>query len=81
MLGPNPNQLVPAVTTVETWLGNSTDESIHKKDSWGRWITNRYPLIEAGMSRSDCARRWSARYDRSRERSACAVSSFQTRAR
>ena len=81
MLGPNPNQLVPAVTTVETWHRNSTDESIHKENSRGRWIANRYPIIEAGMSRSDCARRWSGRYDRSRECSACAASFFQTRAR
>ena len=41
------------------------------KDSRDRWMTNRYPLIEAGMSRPDCADWWAARYDRPLERSAC----------
>ena len=40
-------------------------------DSRDRWIVNRYPLIEADMSRRDCADSWSARYDRPLERSAC----------
>ena len=64
MLGLRPRQRVPAVTTVELWLGISTDEAIRMKTSRDRWITNRYPLIEAGMSRSDCAEWWAARYDR-----------------
>ena len=34
-------------------------------------MTNRYPLIEAGMSRSDCLNWWKERYDRPLERSAC----------
>ena len=54
MLGLRPRQRVPAGTTVELWLGISTDEAIRMKDSRDRWMTNRYPLIEAGMSRSDC---------------------------
>ena len=46
-----------------------------------RWITNRYPLIEAGMSRRDCADWWAARYDRPLERSACVACPFQSRQR
>ena len=34
--------------------GISTDEAIRLKDSPDRWMTNRYPLIEAGMPRRDC---------------------------
>ena len=34
------------------------------KTSRDRWMTNRYPLIEAGMSRSDCLKWWQERYDR-----------------
>ena len=81
MLGLKPRQRVPAGTTVEMWLGISTDEAIRMKDSRDRWITNRYPLIEAGMSLRDCADWWDARYDRSLERSACAACPFQSRAR
>ena len=64
LLGLRPRQRVPAGTTVELWLGISTDEAMRMKDSRDRWMTNRYPLIEAGMSRSDCADWWAARYDR-----------------
>ena len=81
MLGLKPRQRVPAGTTVETWLGISTDEAIRMKDSRDRWITNRYPLIEAGMSRRDCAGWWTARYDRPLERSACVACPFQSRQR
>ena len=42
---------VPANTAVELWLGISTDEAIRMKTSRDRWIENRCPLIEAGMSR------------------------------
>ena len=81
MLGLRPRQRVPAGTTVELWLGISTDEAIRMKDSRDRWITNRYPLIEAGMSRKDCADWWEARYDRPLERSACVACPFQSRSR
>lgn len=39
---------------VEQWIGISTDEWQRAKDSDVKYITHRYPLIEAGMSRSDC---------------------------
>ena len=48
MLGLRPRQRVPAGTTVELWLGISTDEAIRMKTSRDRWMTNRYPLIEVG---------------------------------
>ena len=81
MLGLRPRQRVPAGTTVELWLGISTDEAMRMKDSRDRWMTNRYPLIEAGMSRSDCADWWATRYDRPLERSACVACPFQSRQR
>ena len=81
MLGLRPRQRVPAGTTVELWLGISTDEAIRMKTSRDRWIENRYPLIEAGMSRKDCADWWEARYDRPLERSACVACPFQSRSR
>ena len=81
LLGLRPRQRVPAGTNVELWLGISTDEAIRMKDSRDRWMTNRYPLIEAGMSRRDCADWWAARYDRPLERSACVACPFQSRQR
>ena len=64
MQGLRPRQRVPAGTTVELWLDMSTDEAIRMKTSRDRWITNRYPLMEKGMSRQDCADWWTSRYDR-----------------
>ena len=81
MLGLRPRQRVPAGTTVELWLGISTDEAIRMRTSRDRWMTNRYPLIEAGMSRSDCLNWWKERYDRPLERSACVACPFQSRHR
>lgn len=81
MLGLRPRQRVPAGTTVELWLGISTDEAVRMKDSRDRWITNRYPLVEAGVSRSDCMDWWKDRYDKPLERSACVACPFQSRRR
>ena len=79
MLGLRPRQRVPAGTTIELWLGISTDEAIRMKTSRDPWMTNRYPLIERGMSRSDCMNWWKERYDRPLERSACVACPFQSR--
>ena len=81
MLELRPRQRVPAGVSVEMWLGISTDEAIRMKTSRDRWVKNRYPLIEAGMSRRDCADWWAARYDRPLERSACVACPFQSRQR
>lgn len=81
LLGLQPRQRVPAGTEVELWLGISTDEAIRMKNSRDRWMVNRYPLIEAGMSRRDCVDWWEARYDRPLERSACIGCPFQSRRR
>lgn len=42
------------VESAEMWLGISTDEASRMKPSNVRWITNRYPLIEMNVSRSEC---------------------------
>ena len=81
LLGVKGRQRVPAGTRVELWLGISTDEAVRMRDSRDRWIRNRYPLIEAGMSRRDCVKWWEARYDRPLERSACVACPFQSRRR
>ena len=81
LLGLRRGQRVPSGVSVELWLGISTDEAIRMKPSRDRWITNRYPLIEAAMSRRDCMDWWKARYDRPLERSACVACPFQSRQR
>ena len=81
LLGMKPGQRVPSNTTVELWLGISTDEAVRMRDSRDCWMTNRYPLIEAGMSRRDCIDWCEARYYRPLERSACVACPFQSRHR
>ncbi len=81
LLGLSRGQRVPADTTVELWLGISTDEAIRVRTSRDRWIRNRYPLIEARMSRQDCLEWWEGRYDRPLERSSCIGCPYQSRQR
>ena len=57
LLGYLPRQRIPE-GAVEQWIGFSTDEVVRVKPSRTRWITQRYPLIEAGMSRRDCLAWW-----------------------
>lgn len=42
------------LTEVEIWIGMSTDEIQRVKPSGLLWITNRHPLVELDMRRSDC---------------------------
>ena len=81
LLGLSRGQRVPADTTVELWLGISTDEAIRMKTSRDRWIHNRYPLIAVGMSRKDCLEWWEGWYDRPLERSSCIGCPYQSRQR
>ena len=81
MLGLSKGQRVLQGTRVELWLGISTDEAIRMRSSRDRWIENRYPLIEAGMSRKDCLAWWSERFARPLERSACIGCPYQSRHR
>lgn len=39
---------------VEQWIGISWDEMTRMTESGDKWITNRWPLIEKKMRRSDC---------------------------
>lgn len=43
----------------EVWIGISVDEIQRMKDARNKWQVNRWPLIEAGMTRRDCLR-WMA---------------------
>lgn len=60
LLGYKPRQRIPP-GAAEVWIGISTDEAHRMKPSRERWQTNRWPLIEHGMSRWDCLR-WLERH-------------------
>lgn len=53
LLGYRPRQRIPD-GSVEVWIGISTDEIPRMKDPRNKWQRNRWPLIEAGMSRQEC---------------------------
>jgi hypothetical protein len=57
LLGMKKGQRVPIGIQVEVWIGISLDEMIRAKHARKPWQVNRFPLIEAGMSRNDC-RSW-----------------------
>ena len=79
LLGYSPRQRVRE--HVEQWIGISASEIIRAKDSRHRWITNRYPLIEAGMTRSDCERYFKRRFpDRELRKSSCIGCPYRSRA-
>jgi hypothetical protein len=55
---------------VEQWFGISFDESERMHDSDVAYIGNRYPLVDARMTRADC-HNWLARRGLTAPRSAC----------
>lgn len=59
LLNVKPRHRIPE-GSVEQWIGFSTDEIVRVKPNATPWIKNRYPLIEANMSRTDCVRWWHA---------------------
>ena len=57
MLGLAYRQVAPA-DAVEQWMGISWDESHRVRDSRAHWMTNRYPLVDAKITRQDCLDWW-----------------------
>lgn len=62
---------------VEQWIGISTDETVRMTQTGVNFMVNRWPLIEAGMSRSDCIR-WLADRQEHAAKSRCRGCPFQT---
>ncbi len=56
---------------IELWLGISYDEYGRMKDSDVEWITNRYPLVDARMTREACIEWWNGKGFPPLPRSAC----------
>ena len=77
LLGANPPDYrrVPKGRVAEQWVGFSTDEvsrANRRKDSQGvQYLTTRYPLLDLGMSRDDCAAYLTEQGWGNTEKSAC----------
>lgn len=56
MLGLEPGQRGPSNPIVEMWIGMSMDEIMRVSTNERKYIHNRHPLVELGMTRRDCIR-------------------------
>jgi hypothetical protein len=54
LLGLRPRQRAGTAVRVSLWMGISRDEIHRMKDNRQSWISNRWPLVEMGMTRRDC---------------------------
>lgn len=76
--GIEPGKRGPKHQIVEMWLGISCDEMQRMKDNEKKWIHNRWPLIEARMTRRDCLT-WLSDRQYKAPRSSCIFCPFRTR--
>jgi len=60
------------------WLGISKDEAHRQKDSRVKWIENRYPLIEMGLTRGDCLNWMERNHYPTPPRSACVFCPYKS---
>ena len=80
LLGVRPRQSLSSETSVEMWLGITTDEVLRVKPSRNWWIKHRYPLIDdLPMTREQCLYWFAEHYpNRSLSRSACIGCPFRS---
>lgn len=78
LLGVGPRAYI-APGSVEMWIGISTDEVVRLTPSRVQYMVNRFPLIEANMSRRDCER-WLAERQLHAAKSACLGCPFRSNA-
>lgn len=72
LIGLKPRQRAPKTVTVHVWIGISTDEALRMKPSRDAYVENKFPLIDARLSRTDCVRWFELNYpDRKLAKSAC----------
>ena len=65
-------------STIEMWIGISTDEIQRMKDSNVKYITHRWPLIEMRMDRNDCKQWFNRNGGKEPPRSACVYCPFHS---
>ena len=79
LAGGKRGQPFPKDRHVEMWLGISMDEVERMKPSRESWVNHRWPLIDLGMTRRDCAEWFSAQYQERRlPRSACVICPYRS---
>lgn len=79
LLGVEKGKRVPKGVTVEQWIGISTAVIERVKEARLKYITHRWPLIEAGMNRRQCVD-WMAERQFSAPKSACLGCPFHSNA-
>lgn len=78
MIGLKPRQRGPKETAIIQWIGISRDEASRMKPARDRWIENRWPLIDSGMTREGCLK-WMNDHDYpTPPRSACTFCPFHS---
>ena len=79
LLGMGYRQAVPKGVFVELWIGISRDEIIRMKPSRSPWVRHYWPLIDLGMTRSDCKIWFEEKFPgRTLPRSACIGCPYHT---
>ncbi len=79
LAGGQPGRPFPKHYQVEMWLGISLDEVGRMKPSREPWVEHRWPLVDLGMARRDCAEWFSSQYpDRWLPRSACVICPYRS---
>ncbi len=79
LAGGKPGRPFPKDTHVEMWLGISLDEVGRMKPSREPWVKHRWPLVDIGMTRSDCAEWFASEYrERRLPRSACVICPYRS---
>lgn len=74
-------QAKPPQLTAVQYLGFSTNESRRAKPNRDKWLTNRFPLIEHGWSRTDCQNWLDANFENHPvSRSSCYYCPFRSKA-
>lgn len=69
----------PRDTHVEMWLGVSLDEVARMKPGREPWVEHRWPLVDIGMTRSDCQEWFASEYPGRRlPRSACVICPYRS---
>ena len=79
LAGGRPGRPFPKDHHVEMWLGISLDEVGRMKPSREPWVSHRWPLVDIGMTRRDCAEWFASQYaDRWLPRSACVICPYRS---
>ncbi len=79
LAGGIPRRPFPKDKYAEMWIGISQDEMLRMKPSRESWVEHRWPLVDIGMSRSDCIEWFSTEYpDRYLPRSACVICPYRS---